>query len=123
MRALVCVSLLVLASCATASERTGSGQDRSEISREEIDRSGHRNALEMVQAERPHWLRQRGRNSLTYDGAIVVYLDGVRVGGPDFLAQVHPVDIERIRYLDPREAQYRFGVGHTYGALNIITRR
>jgi hypothetical protein len=47
----------------------------------------------------------------------------VRVGGPEFLRQLSPLDIDRIRYYDAREAQYRFGVGHAHGALDVVLRR
>jgi hypothetical protein len=123
MRALVCISLLVLSGCATAGEGVRSAQDRSELTREDIERAGYRNALELVQTERPHWLRSRGRTSLMYEAELVVYLDGVRLGGPATLGQIHPIDIQTIRYYDSREAQYRFGVGHTQGALEIVSRR
>lgn len=123
MRALVCISLLALTGCAMSGDRAATSQNRSEIVREEIERTSHRTALELVQTERPQWLRPRGRSSLLYNVEIAVYLDGVRAGGPSFLSQIHPIDIESIRYYDSREAQYRFGTGHTHGALNIITRR
>lgn len=123
MRALIGMSLVVLAGCAAAVDRTGRAPDRSEITRAEIEEAEHRTALELIRTARPHWLRPRGRTSFVYDLAIVVYLDGVRAGGPDFLDRLHPLDIESIRYYDAREAQYRFGVGHAHGALNVVTRR
>jgi hypothetical protein len=52
-----------------------------------------------------------------------IYVDGVRAGGPAFLGQLSPMDIERIRYYDARDAQFRFGTGHTYGALDVMMRR
>jgi hypothetical protein len=123
MRALVVLSLVVVAGCASAANTAGRAQDRSELTRAEIERTGHRTALELVQSERPHWLRPRGRTSFMFDTEIAVYLDGVRAGGPDFLNRLHPLDIESIRYYDAREAQYRFGLGHTQGALDVVTRR
>jgi hypothetical protein len=44
-------------------------------------------------------------------------------GGPEFLGQLSPLDIERIRYYGAREAQFRFGVGHTHGALGVTMRQ
>jgi hypothetical protein len=52
-----------------------------------------------------------------------IYVDGVRAGGPAFLGQLSPMDSERIRYYDARDAQFRFGTGHTYGALDVMMRR
>lgn len=123
MRAVVCISLLFLAGCATAGEMAEPSPDRTELTRPEIERVSHRNVLELVQAERPHWLRPRGRTSLLNEGELVVYVDGMRAGGASFLAQIHPIEIESIRYYDSREAQHRFGIGHTHGALNVFMRR
>jgi hypothetical protein len=123
MRALIGIALFVLTGCASAGDAPGRSGDRTEIVREEIARTDHRNALELVQNERPNWLRPRGRTSLLYRVVVVVYVDGVRAGGPEFLSRLNLLDVESIRYYDAREAQHRFGVGHTQGALNVITRR
>lgn len=121
MRASVGIWLVLLAGCASAApQRAG---DRAEIGRDIIEATSYSNALDLVRGERPHWLRTRGRSSVMYDTDVVIYVDGVRAGGPRFLAQVHPIDVERLRYYDAREAQYRFGTGHVHGAIDVITRR
>lgn len=122
MQVLAMLSLTVLAACAvTGPSRPAT--DRTELTREEIALRQYGNALDLVHAERPHWLRMRGRTSFMNEPEIGVYVDGVRAGGPDFLSQLLPGDIESIRYYGAREAQFRFGVGHTHGALSVTMRR
>jgi hypothetical protein len=122
MRAWMLFSLALVNGCALAGP-ADPAPTRMELTRSEIELTSHANALDLVAAERPHWLRTRGRVSFTNEPEIGVYLDGVRVGGPEFLRQLSPLDIDRIRYYDAREAQYRFGVGHAHGALDVVLRR
>jgi hypothetical protein len=122
MKVLATLSLTVLAGCAAA----GPGRqvaDRAELTREEIAETSYTNTFDLVHSVRPHWLRIRGRTSFRTEPEIWIYVDGVRVGGPDFLRQLVPGDVENIRYYDAREAQFRFGVGHTHGALSVTLRR
>lgn len=119
------LSVVLVCACGMAgpADRAPDRVDSRELTRAEIERSSHTNALDLVTAERPHWLRTRGRTSFMNEPEIGIYVDGVRAGGPEFLGQLSPMDIERIRYYDTREAQFRFGVGHTHGALDVIMRR
>jgi hypothetical protein len=122
MRALFVLTLVVLAGCATAPD--GARRDnRNEITRPEIEDNLHLTALDLVRTERPHWLRSRGRTSFMYDTQLVVYLDGIRYGGAEVLAYIQPMDIQVIRYYDAGQAQQRFGIGHTQGAIDVITRK
>lgn len=115
------IGLVVLAGCASAS--TGTTRDRSVLTREEIVDANELNALDLVRVHRPHWLRTRGSTSFTNEPAIVVYIDGVRAGEPDMLADIATINIEEVRYYDARQAQFKFGVGHVQGAIEVITRR
>jgi hypothetical protein len=115
------MALAVLTGCASAS--TGTSRDRSVLTREEIVDANELNALDLVRAYRPHWLRIRGSTSFTNEPAIVVYIDGVRAGEPDMLADIATINIEELRYYDARQAQFKFGVGHVQGAIEVITRR
>lgn len=111
---------LVVAGCAT----TGSGTriDRTKITRTEIEESGYRTAMEVVQALRPTWLQLRGNKSFRNAPAIPVYIDGVPAGDVDMLRQISTQDVEQIEHYDARRAQFKFGVGHEYGAIEVTTR-
>lgn len=121
LRVAMVAALVTLTGCAAAG--TGSGRDQSVLTRTEIVRANQLNALDLLRTERPHWLRIRGSTSFRDEPEIAVYLDGVRAGGRDMLADIATINIQEIRYYDARQAQYRFGVGHVQGAIEVITRR
>lgn len=115
------IALVVLAGCASASN--GATRDRSVITREEIVEANEINALDLVRVYRPHWLRTRGSTSFVNEPEILLYIDGVRTGDVDMLADIATINIEEIHYYDARQAQFKFGVGHVQGAIEVITRR
>lgn len=118
---LLIAAVVALTGCASAG--AGTSRDQSVITRDEIVEANQMNALDLVQVHRPHWLRTRGSTSFTNEPAIVVYIDGVRSGGTDMLANVAAINIQEIRHYSAREAQFKFGVGHVQGAIEVITRR
>jgi hypothetical protein len=50
-----------------------------------------------------------------------VYLDNARLGGPETLREIHTGSITSVRFYDSAKAQYRFGIGHTHGAILVST--
>lgn len=88
----------------------------------EIQSSHHQDAHEIIRGLRPHWLRVRGPNSFRSPNPIMVYVDGNRMGGPEVLSSVPTVNIEEIRFYNAAEAQARFGLNNTNGAIAIRTR-
>jgi hypothetical protein len=94
------------------------------ISQEEITATGAANAFDVVRSLRPAWLRTRGENSLrrSDDEDLVVYLNNARLGPPAVLQQVAAADVGSIRYYDPARANYRFGPGHSHGAIQVISK-
>ncbi len=118
---LLAAALVLVTGCAAAG--TGSSTDQSVLTREEIVEANQLNALELIRVYRPHWLRIRGSTSFRDEPEIVVYLDGVRAGSTDMLADIAAINIQEIRYYNAREAQFKFGVGHVQGAIDVITRR
>lgn len=122
MRTLPVAMVLLLVACAPGARGT-TPQNASTITRTEIEAAHQVNALELIQAERPHWLRRRGARSISADTDVVIYLDGTRFGGPEALASLPTINIEEIRHYTEAEAQYKYGVGHIHGAIDVITRR
>jgi hypothetical protein len=116
------------ASTATPDGAEGRGRiDRNRITAEEIEAATrHNSAFEMVQGLRPAWLRS-GRGGATISnpnaGAVVVYLDGVRMGGSGVLQQIPRRDVVSLQYLDRNDATTRFGTGHTGGVILVSTRQ
>jgi hypothetical protein len=81
-------------------------------------------AYEVVLQLRPEYLRTRGPASVSTPtpAEAVVYLDGVRQGGPETLRRIRKQTLREIRYMDSREATTQFGTGHRAGAILVITR-
>ena len=111
---------LTLSACAA----TGSGAPRPDtavLTRAEIEEANQMNALELVRSERPQWLFRRGNRTMSGDSDIVVYLDGTRIGGPEALANIPAINIQGMRFYSDREAQFKWGVGHLHGAIEVIS--
>jgi hypothetical protein len=113
---------------------------RTFISGSELRESTARHALELIQTARPEWLVVRGTQSLretargsadgmtgqiSYvpgDPTILVYLDGMRLGGVQTLADVPVSALREVAFLDAQGATLRFGGGHGHGAIVLSTR-
>lgn len=122
MRPLILGLLLAAMACAG----TGPREPRPSndvLTAEEIEASDQLNALDLVRTLRPSWLRTRGPSSIYNENPIMVYVDGSRLGGPDTLSLIPSLSIERMRFYSGPEAQSRFGLNHTNGAIEVFTRR
>ncbi len=121
------VLALVLAGCASAAtgERDGLRRDPNRITAEEIERAHFNDVFDLVRALRPNWIQTRGAMSIQDPtaGEVVVYVDGMRVGGAQHLRQVRVGDVASIQYLSGPDASSRFGLGHIGGAILVHTKR
>jgi hypothetical protein len=112
-------------------------RDPSLLTRYEIVAAGARNVFELVQAERPQWLRQRGQNTLRLGTVIgprgdefeamtqipiVVYHDGIRLGDVTTLRNIPTQQIASVRFVGAREATQRWGSDHTAGVILLSSR-
>ncbi len=119
--------MLTLALVGCASSGTGApreGHNPNRITSEEIRTGPRSNALDLVRTLRPRWLQVRGPTTFEAgrENPIMVYVDGVRVGGPDQLRFIPVPTIESLQFLNPTEASARFGLDHVNGAILITTR-
>lgn len=110
--------------CASAPGNAGPGRSRNVITAEEIHSVNRTSLYDVVQALRPEYLRGRGQQTLGNASSteVVVYLDGVRAGGPEALQRLTPDSAIEIRYLDARDATTLYGTGHASGAILVKTR-
>jgi hypothetical protein len=93
------------------------------ITTEEIAEINATDAYAAVARLRANWLRKRGVSSINREGSILVYQDGIRMGGPGSLRQINVAMIGSISYLDGMQATQRFGIDHGNGAILVTTRR
>ena len=137
MRTLLRHCLLLAAvpiTIACASSQSGSSANTSGGPRENADRlvlaandarlQAGGSLLDLIRRERPQWLTRR-TTSIGAGGQndIVVYRDGVRVGGPDVLREIPVNIVGTATWLDGPEAAARFGLNHQYGAILVVTRK
>jgi hypothetical protein len=87
------------------------GADPDVLSFEDVRASSARNAYELVERQRPRWLRPGPDRSLRLDTVILVYLDGVRLGGLDTLRDLELGTIGTLRVLDGSQAGHLPGLG------------
>ena len=82
-------------------------------------------AHEAVMRLRPEFLRHRSRPSKDDpSGALpMVYLNGVRQGGPEMLRTIPVAAILDIRYLNPTTASSQFDRYYPAGVIAVRTRR
>ncbi len=122
------VALVFLAACSGSApsqqqEPGGARPNRDLITREQIDANPSQDAFELVQRLRPDFLRERGAMSLTQGRALaVVYLDGVRRGGPDALKTIRSNEVQEIRFVSATDATTRWGTDHSGGAIEVKLR-
>src|SRR5918996_593499 len=102
---LLVLSVASLIACASSASSGGTRRVRDLITREEVASVQVGSAWEVVQSLRPEFLRARGSASMggTQEFA-VVYVDGVRSGGPEALRNVPRDVIEEIRNINGNDA-------------------
>ena len=89
------------------------------ITLDEIQNSGAATAFDVVETLRPLWLNKRGPQSFVDDGDVWVYMENARMGGRASLREIAASAVGSMQYLDVKDANYRYGQGHPYGAIVI----
>jgi outer membrane cobalamin receptor len=129
MRSMFVIATIVAASaCASnsvkSSEEGSARASREVISRAQIETMNATDAYDVVQRIRPEFLRQRGASSIQGGSQLaVVYVDGVRRGGPEALRQLRATEVEEIRFVSGTDATTRYGTDHGGGAIEVRSRR
>lgn len=126
-RTLTAVGLVLAIGCATGgtTNAPSARRNRDLILMDEIQRASAGNAYDLVQALRPNWFHTRGENSISEGSqgldVLIVYLDNARLGGAQALRQIPVQTLTSIQYFDAKAATYRWGNGHTHGAILVST--
>jgi hypothetical protein len=126
----------VAAACSSAGGAVGGGSPDL-ITREQIEELTDENAYQVVQRLRPRWLRPRSQASLgtpsRRDPSGVgtqpptppmpeVFVDNVRRGPVESLAQISLNEIEQMQFIDATDATTRYGTGYISGIIHVLTR-
>lgn len=109
------------------------------ITANEITRAGvSGTAYDIVYTLRRSWLNPRGVNDFTEaphvattstgeevivpgEPKLMIYLDNMRMGTIGELHNIPATGVLGIRFYTPAEANYRWGTGHTHGAIQVLT--
>jgi hypothetical protein len=108
-------------------------RDPSQIVRAEIERSAASNVHELIESLRPQWLRTRGAQRLRTETVtvgrevaeamvqvqVLVYHDGIRLGGLTALRGVSTRQAASVRFVAAREATQRWGTEASGGVILI----
>jgi hypothetical protein len=80
-------------------------------------------AYEVVERFHNEWLLGSPATSPTDPPRLfpIVYVDDIRLGEAETLRSVPGGDISEIRFLDPRDADFRYGIGHRGGVIAVRT--
>ncbi|MDT8342043.1 MAG: hypothetical protein RQ751_11070 [Longimicrobiales bacterium] len=113
---------LLMGGCAAGGSGGGSESGFNVITREDLAELHRLNAYQAVRRLRPQWLEARGLDSFYSTNEVVVYQDGTRMGGVNFLRSLRVNDVATLRFLDSRAATTRYGGGHPSGAIMVTTR-
>ncbi len=117
------LAMVVLTSACAAGTRSG-GSSRDVLAPRDAVDTGTNDLFELIQQERPQWLRDR--RSASADGTrqrIRVLLDGVRAGGVNVLRGIRVEQFVEARYFNGTDATTRWGTGFGGGAIAVTTIR
>lgn len=122
---LLVLSILLSAcgsSSSTTSENSKSGITSDQIIVDELSfPADGLSAFQLINQYKPQWLRKRGQSSFNNPVPVKVYLNnsGSAAGSVSYLRNLRVVNIASIQHFDAQEAQFRFGLDNTSGAILV----
>ena len=119
------MALIAFAQVAHGQKEKKVRHDTNVITAEEIEqKTSPQNALDLVRALRPAWLRNRGPTTIMMqETGVSVYVDGTRRGSLDELRLINRDQIEEMRFLSGSDAQSRYGMDNVSGVIEVTTRK
>ena len=115
---------MAVTACGTGG-RVGSstGGSRDPITRNLIEAMAQGSAFMIVQQFRPRWLSIRTQATPVSGPAYAhVFVDELYFGPLESLEQISSNEIERIEYLNARDATTHYGTGYLGGIIRVIIR-
>jgi hypothetical protein len=123
-----CFTLIAAAGLVACAARPGQDgprerRDQNVLTPAELQTEAGRTLYDHIRRVRPQWLEVRAPTALAGASAgLIIYRDGVRIGGVDTLRDMVTDLVESARFLTGPEAQSRVGLDHQYGAILVTTR-
>jgi len=97
--------------------------DPERLGQEEMLQEHFTNVYDAVASLRSGWLTVRGTDSFKQTSQIWVYYDENRLGSVDEMRSVLVNSVASLRHYDGVDATMRWGVGHSAGAIQILSHR
>lgn len=123
------LAALALATLVVGCATTGGSRpaNRDVITAEDIQKAPPAStAYEVVRLLRPEFLYHRGVHSVNQpvdpSSGIMVYVDGIQVGGVDQLKSIPADNVEEIRWVNARDATTKYGTNHDFGVIAVTTK-
>jgi hypothetical protein len=120
-RIVVAAYCLLLTACAAQSTAARGGQ-RNLLTSADLARAGDVSLFEAIRMLRPTYLEVRPASmaGTTQAAPIQVYVGSLQMmEGVEHLREIMAKNVQEVRFLEPREANARFGGNHGTGALLI----
>jgi hypothetical protein len=98
-----------------------SGSSPNVLTGDQIRETNVGNLYDALRRLRPQWLRARGSGSIVSPGSTVpiVYVSGIQRGELRTLQNVGVDQVQRVEFIDGRDATTRFGTGHGGGVIMV----
>jgi hypothetical protein len=119
-RIVIVACCLLLTACAAQSTATRGGQ-RNLLTADDLARAGDVSLFEAINMLRPTFLQVRPASMAGTQQAapLQVYVGPLQMEGVEHLREIMAKNVQEVRYLEPREANARFGGNHGTGALLV----
>ena len=117
--------LLLVSACARPATTSGSSSPHNVITPEELSRYSNLTLYEAIRRLRPSFFRTRDVATSTnpVPRPVMVYLDDVRTEGLDALRNVAVSIVKEVRFLEPQQANVRYGTSNNNGGAIVVTTR
>lgn len=115
------LAFVVLGACATQTGAASTSRHNL-VTAEQLARAGDVSLYDALRAVRPTFLRTRQPASATMpETPIAVYMGGLRMGeGLEHLRQIMTKNVQEVEFLEPHQANARFGGSTSGGALIVV---
>jgi hypothetical protein len=115
--------VLLVGACASAGTGSSGGVRREVLASDELSDGAPASLYDAIRTLRSEWLNRHGGGSLLQHGDVMVYVDDARLGTSEVLRNIRTDQVVMARYVNPTEAQARFGSDHLFGAILVTMRR
>jgi hypothetical protein len=114
------LAFALLVGCATPSGNAGTGQ-HNVLTASELERASDMNLYDALRQMRPTFLRSRApANSITEQQPVQAYVNGLKMEGLEHLREIQAKNVKEVQFLEPQQANSRFGGNNSGGALIIL---